>query len=187
MKAFQQTYQKEFQELEERALIFLRQPPSEQKDEIVVVLWHFPAFGDFRSWSLIKKSNAGLLREATWRRLADVNRFHDPLQGLAKGLSTQPTIEIKDERLGSDLLKVVNDGLDELAKQIFVMPKSNAIGLDGEIFGVHCERLNPETAEWWCNGPSEWKRLIEWATETRGLLAKCCAITTPRSMELSSI
>ena len=37
------------------------------------------------------------------------------------------------------------------------------IGLDGESFGVHAG--NEFAVEWWCDGPPEWKDLINW---TRG-------------------
>src|SRR5262249_22863502 len=96
----------EFAELEGKANEFLFKPQLVCQPQLAdismprFITWHFPAFGNYRSWSvcLLRKRRGELseqlAREVTWKRTSDARRFTEPLIGLAEGFRKWPTLEI---------------------------------------------------------------------------------------------
>jgi hypothetical protein len=176
----------EFAELERKAREFLFKtnvaccPPPVDIGHPRFVTWHFPAFGDYHSWSVctFRKRHdqppQRLARQITWRRLSDVQRFTNPLTGLAEGFNRWPSIEVRDGFVHEE---EVESRLEELTRIVIpVLPAERVMGTDRETFGF---ALEPEVRfEWWCEGPDAWKPLTGWTSETRDWLTKVCGKST---------
>ena len=83
------TSETKFRELERRAMVHLMRPLEARElvdihASVIALIWRFPAFTAYQSWSLIK-SNAGkaerwLIRRTTWEQVTDHQRASNPLK-----------------------------------------------------------------------------------------------------------
>ncbi|MCI0661176.1 MAG: hypothetical protein L0220_08905 [Acidobacteria bacterium] len=170
---------KDFKELESRAVYCLSHPeelePINRQMRAVYRLWHYPSFGDYKSWLVflplrdIENPEFTISREVTWRREIDAQRFTNPSVGLQMGFHTKPSLEVVDVIVN---LKDLNEQLEKLDNiEISISPISKIIGLNGEMYGF--QDLNPLQEiclEWWSTGPREWAELISWAAGMREFL-----------------
>ena len=171
--------QHEFGGLEKTAARYLTDPRSLPKAAHLdgwyqrMRLWHCPAFDVQLAWIIFQKSQLRggsrdtQLRQVCWNRPADIKRLSDPLQGLAHGFHSHPTMEVRDRPL---VTADFESRLAALRKISFPVFSDKSLGLDGESFGIELTsgRIH---VEWWCEGPEEWRMLTAWAAETRSWLA----------------
>ena len=143
--------EKEFKELKSRAEHCLSHPeemePKETIQEMRAVyrLWHYPSFGDHKSWLLFlpardtENKDVTIAREVTWKRSIDTKRFSNPTIGLKLGFHVSPSLEVVDAVIN---LKDLNKQLEKLENvDISLSTISRIIGLDGEMYGF--QDLNP--------------------------------------------
>jgi hypothetical protein len=140
--------------------------------------WHYPAFGNWQSWSVFERSGQSrqrflLLRKVTWDRIADIPRFSDPMTGLREGVHRFPAIEVRDRSLNLDEFE---RSMERLSNIQIPLTWRKSIRLDGAEFGYSSDSDSIGfVLRWWCNEPAEWSRLIEWASEVRTWLDEVAA------------
>jgi hypothetical protein len=175
--------EEEFRELERVAMQYLIAPHSLPKAEDIgrwifrLRLWHYPSFSECVAWGLYQRHERGsrqvrsLVRQVTWSRPSDVERFMMPLKGLEQGFHTQPTIEVRDRPLDSADLDA---RIEELGSITFPPFAARGVGIDGETFGVAYPN-HGASVEWWCEGPESWSDLTLWASRMRNWLCLATA------------
>jgi hypothetical protein len=137
-------------------------------------LWHYPAFGPQRTWTILqpgRKADADiptLTRELTWDREADHQRvFERP-----GDRPTEPTIALRQSVLPGPELEALLMAGSNLA--VPVLGIQHAAGMEGEFFGMETYEVSPNVrVQWWCTGPTEWHHFISWVAELRRLLMRC--------------
>jgi len=162
-------------ELEAKAQRLLEHPKDlPPRDTIrrygsVLRLWHYPAYGPHTSWTILqpgRKMPAGappLAREITWDRLSDNQRMS------AEPYQLEPRLSMRDTLLPKDELSRLLDIGRELSVPIVVF--SQTVGLDGEYFGLETYETSPFVkAQWWCQGPTEWRHFTDWFHQVRRFL-----------------
>ncbi|MBY0525493.1 MAG: hypothetical protein K2R98_18955 [Gemmataceae bacterium] len=167
-------------ELESRAQRVLEHPKDLEPREPIrrygsfLRLWRFPAVGVQTTWTILlpgKKAlpnSVPMVREVAWDQEADRNRIFDPV---AVRSSSQPTIRLRDAALASDLLTSRLAIGGDLAVPLLGI--SCPIGVDGEFFGLETYEVSPFVrTQWWCDGPVEWRHLIDWVGELRSFLLR---------------
>src|SRR5262249_43449368 len=132
--------EREFNQLTTQAMCRLERPQDTMPTETVnqlrpyCRLWHYPSFGVYKSWLVFvpyKEKNLGLtmVRQVFWNRPGDFERFTNPFEGLKRGLSINPTIDVTDATVKlEDLFQELS-----LLKDICIPISGFAqhIGLDG--------------------------------------------------------
>ena len=169
----------EFREAELTAMRYLTAPDTVPKAQSLdrwqfcLRLWQYPSFSENRSWGIFRSHERGsrqvrtLVRQITWDRLCDAERFALPLVGLERGFHTQPTIEVRDRPLDSAAFDSRMTALRAISFPAF---STHGLGIDGEVFGVAVPHHHGATVEWWCDGPESWRALTCWAAEVRDWL-----------------
>jgi hypothetical protein len=134
-------------------------------------LWHFPAFGPQTTWTLLtpgRKAPADaplLVREVTWDREGDHRRVFEQNQAAA------PTLRLREAILvASELERLLALGA---SLTVPILLSGNTVGLDGEYHGLETYAVSPNVrAQWWCEGPVEWRHFTDWVAELRAFLAR---------------
>src|SRR5262245_5781501 len=172
--------QDEVNELRRRAITILESADViEPRDPVrsllpEIRLWHYPAFSAHKSWTIFKsrsQNSQSVVREVTWDFLADSVRLTDPLIGLKQGFHTNPSISVRDGKLlNNDELSILIEKGRRLNIQLIKIGRR--LGLDGEFSGVESYGFDRMRLEWWCEGPEEWRSLIDWVVNLRNFLLK---------------
>jgi hypothetical protein len=137
-------------------------------------LWHFPAFGPQRTWTILapgRKAPEGarrLVRGITWDSPADRQRLED----LAHDFRPVPTIRLQEAPLPEDeLTQMLNVGAGLAVPFLGI---ANRVGIDGEFFGLETYEVSPSARmQWWCDGPAEWRHFTDWVAGLRAFLLRC--------------
>src|SRR6202008_1448513 len=102
---------------------------------LLLRLWHYPSFASWTSLLIYvpvaryQQSESPVVIEAVWDRPFDATRFNDPMKGLAHGLSTTPTVTVKQASLSPSLLDSKLRSLEEISLPITI---DRSIILDGD-------------------------------------------------------
>ncbi len=161
------TPETKFHEMEQRAMAHLMRPPELAgmiHASVIVLIWRYPAFGPYQSWSLIKDYVAGkehwLIRRTTWERGIDFQRAADPLKQAAFMMDRDPapTIETRNVTTDANFATRLIERLRVLSVPSLLTP--DWIGVDGAINGIETQRGEVHL-EWWCDGPPAWRVLTE--------------------------
>jgi hypothetical protein len=125
-------------------------------------LWHFPSHGVQTTWTILtpgKKAADGsvpMVREIAWDRPADEARPGEEL----------PTIRVRDAHLPADQVRYWIEEVMKLAVPLVVF--NHVVGLDGDYYGLETYETSPFVrVQWWNDGPTEWRHLIDWASGLR--------------------
>ena len=173
----------ELQETERRAHAYLLEAasipstPSLAAYSLHLRFWHYPAFEEYRSWSIFDSQGRGqpsvtLVRQVTWDRPHDCQRLRDPLHGMQEGFHSEPKIEVRDRALDAIAFTARLDAATSLS--LPVIGRYSGICLDGARFGFE-ERYGSSRLEWCCDGPAEWREFTGWATRMMSWLRETCA------------
>jgi len=161
-------------ELEARAHRLLEHAKEvEPRDEIrrygsLLRLWHSPAFGALKSWTLLtpgRKCHPGAepcVREVAWDRSTDHQRIYE----LPAKTNAAPTIILREAGLSlAELNRLLAAGSDLTVPIVGI---SHSVGVDGEYFGVETYEVSPSIRlQWWCAGPLEWRHFTDWIAQIR--------------------
>lgn len=135
----------------------------------VIQICEKPWFSNYISWTVFAEGETKLnpiVRQLTWKRLEDVERFRNPLEGLRKGWTPQPTLEIEEVFLKQE--KFSDLMVEGATISIPLVDIKTPLGLDGTSYILQVTnhfggfRLN-----WWSDGPQEWHQMIQWAHKLR--------------------
>jgi hypothetical protein len=167
-------------ELEARAQRLLEHakevPPRDpvRRHGTLLRLWHYPAFGPPRTWTILqpgRKADVGaptLTRELSWDRDAD----HQRVLERPDGRHPEPAIALRQSALPAAELEALLAAGSNLA--VPVLGIRHAVGVDGEFFGLETYEVSPNVrAQWWCAGPTEWHHFTSWVAELRKFLMRC--------------
>lgn len=164
------TPETKFRELESCAMGHLTRPldaaefVDRYQASVIVLIWRYPAFGPYQSWSLIKDYAAGkehwLVRRTTWDHSIDHQRAADPLKQAAFMIDPDPTptIESLNIRVDAGFAARFVERLSVLSVPSVLTP--DLIGVDGVINGFETQHGQVHI-EWWCDGPPAWRVLTE--------------------------
>lgn len=168
-------------ELEARAQRLLEHAKEVEPRELIrrfgslVRLWHFPAFGPLRTWTILtpgKKAapdSAPRVRELTWDRDAD----HEQVYGGGRAPTRpQPTIVLREAVLpGPETCALLEAGAGLSVSLVGVVHNA---GVDGDYFGLETYEVSPNVrTQWWGAGPTSWRHFTGWVAELRGFLVHC--------------
>ncbi len=134
-------------------------------------LWHFPAFGPQITWTILtpgRKTPAGSgprVRELVWDRDADHRQVFE------RGRVAGPSLLLRDASLPlTDLERILATGT---TLTVPILLSGNTVGLDGEYFGLETYVVSPNVrAQWWREGPTEWRHFTDWVAELREFLRR---------------
>jgi hypothetical protein len=149
-------------------------------------LWHDPAFGNPTAWAVFEhvrlpSDRQGhrlptwmMVREATWDRAHDGERFTNPLQGVREGFSAPPTIRVRDGRIAQ---RSVTSWLREVRQlPIAILGLRGPVGLDGESWGIEVgDAFLQVRLQWWGAGPRQWVPVTQAIARLHTLLAGAVA------------
>ena len=164
------TPETKFRGLESRAMGHLTRPleavefVDRFQASVLVLIWRYPAFGPYQSWSLIKdyadRKEHRIVRRTTWERSIDCQRAADPLKQAAFMIDPDPapTIEVLNVRVDAGFAARFVERLGELAVPSLIA--SGGIGVDGIVNGIETQHGQVHV-EWWCDGPPAWRVLTE--------------------------
>jgi hypothetical protein len=165
-------------ELETRAQRLLEHPRDLEPRDLIRRhgslwrLWHFPAFGAHRTWTILQPGRKAppdalpVVREITWDRDADHRRIFDSPEA---SHPAQLSLRVRDAHLPPDDLQRFIEAGAKLAVPLIVL--SGQVGLDGEFFGIETYEVSPFVRlQWWCAGPVEWRPLTDWVAALRSFL-----------------
>lgn len=154
-------------------------------------LWHDPAFGTPTAWAVFEHVQLPsdpqghrlptwmVVREATWDRAHDGERFTNPLQGVREGFSAPPTIRVRDGRIAQ---RVITSWLREVRQlPIVLLGITGPFGLDGASWGIEvgdADAFLQVRLQWWGSGPRQWAPLTQAIARLHTLLAGAVAQTT---------
>ena len=168
-----QGYQKEFSELSAAAEKQLQHPEVHlPHHSLLLRLWHYPSFAPWTSLLVYvpgiryEQSESPLVIAATWNRPFDAQRFTDPMKGLAHGLSTAPTITLKQASLSPSLLDVNLRRLEAIALPLIL---DRSIGVDGAGFGIETASVR---LRWHASQREPWLPLREWYEQMQTFLQR---------------
>jgi hypothetical protein len=154
------TPETKFHELETRAMVHLRRSPDLDEASVIVLIWRYPAFEPYQSWSLVKDEDRWLIRRTTWDHPTDYQRASDPLKQAAFMIDRDPapTIEIVDVRTSTRFA-------EQIVERVSGLPvpsplASDWVGADGAMNGIETQRGEVHV-EWWCEGPPDWRVFTE--------------------------
>ena len=140
-------------------------------------VWHYPAFGDYQSWTAMvspgrpRDDARPMVRQITWRRIDDRRRFIDPLEGLKRGFYTRPSLEVVDAYMALADWRVLMSGVRDVDVPLF--ERDDRVILDGDWFGVIGYGPVCPCKEWEGKGPEGWKAFTRWIADIRGFLKGC--------------
>lgn len=173
--------EKEWQELEAKALQMLGNPKLLPKDETIknfaptLHLWISPTFTAEKHWvfykprSQINPQPKPFVRQMIWQKQSDFQRLNNPLIGLHKGFQAEPTFETKIVEIEKEMLNASHQQLSEINFPAFT--KDEILGLDGERFGVEILGFYHQAkVSWWSVYPKEWQKLIDWFEKIQAFL-----------------
>lgn len=173
--------EKEFQELEQKALRMLENPRFLPEDETTrnfvptLHLWIAPTFTPDRHWYFYEPQRQlnpqpkPFVRQMIWQRQSDFQRLNNPLTGLQRGFHTEPTFEIKKFEIEKEMFENLHRQLSEISFPAFA--KDEILGLDGERFGIETLGFYHQArVSWWSVYPKEWQNIVEWFEKTKGFL-----------------
>lgn len=173
--------EKEFQELEQKALRMLENPKLLPNDETTknftatLHLWISPSFTPDKHWYFYKPHRRlnpqpkPFIRQMIWQKQNDFQRLNDPLIGLKEGFHTEPTFEIKKIEIEKEFFEKLNKQLSEISFPPFV--EDEMLGLDGQQSGIETLGFYHRTrVSWWSVYPKEWQSIVEWFEKTRHYL-----------------
>lgn len=170
-------------ELESRAFWALEHlgqvEPREAVDRLqqMLRLWQYPAFDQYSAWAVfiprreaLVDETRVLIREVTWDRPHDLQRFANPLEWLKQGYRTPPLLHVQDVKIAYSRISALLGDLARLPVQVVAV--QTLIGLDGEEFGFEYSAsfLIRARLEWWCDGPTEWRAFIDCVARLRETL-----------------
>lgn len=167
-------------ELEARAQRLLEHAKEVEPREVarpfgsLLRLWHHPAFGPLRTWTILTPSRrtAGdvlpRVREITWDRDADHQRVFEG----RPGQRWQPSIELRETALpGPETCALLEAGA---SLSVSLVGVCHTAGVDGDYFGLETYEVSPNVrTQWWAAGPVEWRHFTGWVAELRGFLVRC--------------
>ncbi|MFN4258157.1 MAG: hypothetical protein ACK4RK_02595 [Gemmataceae bacterium] len=141
-------------------------------------LWHRPSYGPLTSWTigvLTRSHDSGetpLVREVSWDRDADHQRI---FQAMAKPSDRlQLALRVRDAELPEPELSRLLTAGQQLAVPLLVF--SRQVGLEGDYWGLETYESSPYVqAQWWGDGPLEWRHFLDWVTQLRQFLLGCLA------------
>lgn len=169
---------RDFEEMEARALFLLRRPehlePREtlQGLEAQVCLWVSPAHKSCASWSLFAEKGSlkppfrARVREAVWDRPSDsVRLIREPLEGTPKPWRPHPTIKVRDaEVAGEQVVPLLQKGK---FLRVPVVRVGHERRHESTSYGLVAGQAR---LEWFDKGPPEWAELLAWAVEFRAFV-----------------
>ena len=170
-------------ELESRAFWALEHPAQLEpcgvvdKLRMMLRLWRYPAFEQYRAWAIFAPGRGTLsaetdvlVREVVWDSPHDLSRFANPLEWLKQGYRTPPSVYVRDAKIAYSQISALLENLARLPVPIAGV--QTLIGIDGEGCGFeYCASfLIRARLEWWCDGPAEWRTFIDCVTRLRVLL-----------------
>ena len=138
-------------------------------------LWHYPSFDSWISFLVYvpapryEHSVSSQVVEVIWNQPFDAVRFNDPMKGLAHGLSTTPTITIRQAPISPTQLASLTSSLQKIT---LPMELDRSIVLDGTILGLATFGMPAAMELTWYPNMEAWSVLTDWATEVRSLLTK---------------
>jgi hypothetical protein len=175
--------EKEWQELERKALQMLENPQFLPKDETTrhfaptLHLWISPTFTPDKHWIFYKPRPQinpppnPFVRQMIWQRQSDFQRLNDPLVGLREGFHIEPTFETKTVEIEREMPKNLHRQLSEISFPAFA--NEEILGLDGEKFGIEIIGFYHQArVSWWSVYPKEWQKLVDWFEKTQEFLEK---------------
>jgi hypothetical protein len=140
-------------------------------------LWHYPAFGLQRTWTLClpgRKAAPGaapLVREVAWDRRVDQQRLFGPGAGDSGALYVRPSLGLRDAFLPAAEVQLFLEEGARLA--VPVVGFTERTGLDGDFYGIETYEVSPNVRlQWWQEGPVEWRHFTDWAAGLRGLFMR---------------
>jgi hypothetical protein len=143
----------------------------------ILRLWHYPAMGPQTAWTILRPGRKKaaevqpLVREVAWDRIPDMKRLFDPLEIPKWGLSSTPTIQLREAALPKMELQTLLGAAADLAVPVVVF--SHTVGLEGEYFGLENYEVSPSVRlQWWCEGPIEWRHFTDWFHRVRSFLVQ---------------
>lgn len=127
-----------------------------------ITIYHIPSFEDCTGWTVyqVHRSKDYVLQSVTWRQPVDSRRIEDLMLGRVTGVSPAPTLEEASCVLDATWFESQFTAFTSIRIPLHT---NRPIGLDGESFGVHAP--GEFEVEWWCEGPPEWKELIQWTND----------------------
>lgn len=174
--------EKEWRELESRALSLLENPNLLAKDAVlkfyepILRLWIYPSFSPYKVWVFgepdfqTKKAKNLIIREVIWDRNTDFKRLANPLEGLKKGFDAEPNFEIKSVEIQKEAFDKIFSELEQIRFPAFAGYKKT-IGIDGIRYGIETfETTHRTNVSWWSVYPEEWQNLVEWFEKITGFL-----------------
>jgi hypothetical protein len=159
----------------QRLLEHAREVPP--RDEVrhfgsLLRLWHLPANQSPCHWTILVPGRRTAdaeprVREVVWDRDADERRLFD-----ARDISATPAIRLREAIVPSvELNRLVAAGRD---LSVPMLASAEMAGLDGEYFGIETYEVSPNVrAQWWCEGPTEWRHFTDWVASLRAFLLEC--------------
>lgn len=164
------TPETKFRELERRAMAQLTRPLDTpefvdmNRASVIALIWRYPAFEPYQSWSIIKgyaaKEERWLVRKVTWERAVDYERAANPLKQAAFMIDPNPapTIEVLHACVDADFAARFLGRLGALTVPSLLA--SHGISLDGVVNGIETQHGQVHI-EWWCDGPPAWRGFTE--------------------------
>jgi hypothetical protein len=175
--------EKEWQELEQKALQMLENPQLLPKDEttkkgvLTLHLWISPTFTPDKHWFFYKPQPQinpppkPFVRQMIWQKQNDFQRLNNPLIGLQEGFHAEPTFETKTIEIEKEMLEKLHQQLSEISFPAFA--SDEILGLDGERFGIETTAFYHQArVSWWSVYPKEWQKLVDWFEKTQEFLEK---------------
>jgi len=159
----------EFMDLQEEALRRLRagaDRPGYVREVQALVL---PSFDDSRAYELMlgnETANSPLVVRTTWRKLADLEKFRNPVVRLGHGVGVrlQPTIEEVDVNLATGLVSKLLSRASALAVPPHI--RNSPVGVNGTSYELAFGRTFVQARfKWWCDAPSGWAQLAALSRE----------------------
>jgi len=137
-------------------------------------IWRYPSFEPSISWIVFApieryaKVDLPMVVEVKWNRPFDAMRFHEPMKGLAHGLSIAPTLSLRSAPLSRDQLGVRIASLEKIKVPWL---SDGSIGVDGESCGFETFAFAATVSiTWWSTIPEGWQPMADWAEDTRQFL-----------------
>lgn len=125
-----------------------------------ITIFHIPSFEDCHGWTVYYKQREDsryLLQDLIWRQSSDIERMEDARHRALKGISSEPTLEVRTAYLAAAWFWEQWRSLSQISIPIVVEPQ---YGLDGESYGINITyRLQ---LEWLNEPPSAWRELGTW-------------------------
>jgi len=169
--------EKEWKELERKALQMLENPRLLHKDSQVenfsqtLHLWISPTFTPEKHWvfyqpqAQINPPPKPSVQQIIWQRNADFQR----VKNSPEAFHDEPTFEIKTIEIEKENYSKIRSELSKIKLSPFIEVEMN--GRDGEICGVETlDSFYSGRIVWWSEYPEEWKELADWYEKVKKFL-----------------